>query len=746
MFRLTMTTITFPSFVGRFTPPPWAVRPPSLEAVRIAMIVLLLLLLLIVLPIVAFLESLPDITRPDAWIPSQSVVLRDRTGAELYRLSDGQDRTVLAAEQMPEKIRRAFIAIEDERFYDRGCIDVRAIGRALLANVHSLKSQGGSTITQQLVRAAFLSPEKTFGRKIREIVLACQTEHAMSKAEVLMQYLNWIPFGKDIYGISQASRRFFGVEPAKLTMAQAAVLASLPQRPTYFSPYGPHRASQATPQLISRIQNGDVQTEADIRDEEVNIGLLPQVLTMSGRTLLLGSRATQVLTKMEEQGVITRAERQEAEADLLSLHVRPAGVALRAPYFSLAIADELGQIIPGADEELPQRGVDVVTTIDLSLQAEAERIIAAAMPDIRKKYAAQNVAALVVDAKTREVLVYVGNADYFGSGQTLKIDMAVQPRQPGSSFKPLVYASAFSKGLKPTDILLDAPLTINGDHPQNYEGSFQGPLQAMQALARSRNIPAIRAYQRTTEDDILQLAAKLGAANPLRQKQAWHAAGNRQEYGWPVALGAAEVPLTQMVQAYTALANGGLAAPLKTLKKVTDADGHMLLPSSDPGVQVLDPQVATTLTAILSEPGLRPAGWWRDQTTLKDMDAAVKTGTSNICLQRDKTKHCLRRLPGDTWALGYSPDYVVGVWVGNADRSALTAKADGLNVAIPLWKALLTAAEHHAGRTNVRFAGPNAPWYRQFPAAPQPAFPFQPVAEVASRSEMVRRTMRLYSR
>lgn len=740
MFRLTMATLTFPSLVGRFTPPRWTVRPPSLEAVRIGMIVILLFLLLVAMPVTAFYQSLPDISDPAAWVPSQSVVLRDRTGAELYRLSDGQDRTVLGAAEMPDRIRRAFIAIEDERFYERGCVDVRAIGRALLANVRSLKSQGGSTITQQLVRTAFLSPEKRLSRKAKELVLACQTETLMTKDEVLTQYLNWIPFGKDIYGIQQASRRFFGVEAGKLTLAQAAVLASLPQRPTYFSPYGAHRVTEPTPVLLDRIRLGDVQTDAEITEDDVTIGLLPQVLTMSGRTFFLGGRSTQVLAKMEEQGVVTPEDRREAEAELLGLTFRPAGIALKAPYFTLAVANDVSDLIPGADEELPQRGMDVTTTIDLTLQAEAERIIDDAMPGIRKQYGAQNVAAMVVDVKTREVLAYVGNADYFGSGQTLKIDMAVQPRQPGSSFKPIVYAAAFSKGLKPTDVLPDTPMTINGDRPQNYEGGFQGRLQAMQALARSRNIPAIRAYQRTTEDDILQLAAKLGAVNPLRQKQAWHAAGNMQDYGWPVALGAAEVSLTEMVQAYATLANGGKAMPLRTLKKVTDTDGRMLLPASRPEEQVLDPAVAHQITAILSEPGLRPAGWWRTQTTLKDIDAAVKTGTSNICLERDKKKQCKKRLPGDTWALGYSADYVVGVWVGNADRTPLTAKADGLNAAIPLWKGLLQAAEKHAGKAEVRFAGAQAPWYKQFPP-PKPQ-PQEPV-EVATRAETIRRTWRL---
>ncbi len=683
-----------------------------------------------------FLQSLPDVGDPAAWLPPQSIVLRDRNGLELYRLSRGQDRTVLAAEEMPALLRGAFVAIEDERFFRRGCVDVRALGRALLANLRRLKSQGGSTITQQLVRTAFLTPEKRWSRKLKEIMLACRTERAMEKEEILTLYLNWIPFGKDIYGVRQASQRFFGVEPQRLSVAQAAVLASLPQRPSYFSPYGAHRVTEPVPSLLDRIRVGDIRTEADITEEDVTIGLLPQLLTMSGTTLLLGGRSSQVLVKMEERGVIDRAERQAAEAELLGLRFASAGTALRAPYFSLAAVDRLPEIIPG---DLPRRGLDVVTTVDLPLQTEVERLVSARAEDTFRRFHARDVAVVVADVRTREIVSYVGNWDYFGSGDTLRIDMATEPRQPGSSFKPIVYAAAFSRGLRPTDLLPDTPISINGDRPQNYEGGFQGPLLALQALPRSRNIPAIRAYQRTSEQEILDLAARMGAVSPLRQKQSWQYSGRPADYGWPIALGAAEVSLLEMVRAYAALASGGVSAPLRTLRKVTDPDGRILLPSAPAAERVLDQGIADTLTAILSEPGLRPAGYWRNQMNVPGLDAAVKTGTSNLCLKRDRWGRCTQRLPGDTWAIGYSPEYVVGVWVGNADRTPLTAKADGLNAAIPLWRDVLLAAHKRAGKTESRFTDARAPWLKQHPL-PAPRPEERPYLELAgARRAVVRR-------
>ena len=669
-----------------------------------------------------FLLQLPDIRNEAAWNPPRSIAVTDRSGKDMYFAYAGEDRIWVDDERIPDIVKHAFIATEDRRFWTRGCIDHRALGRAVLANMTSYKSQGASTITQQLVRTALLTRTKTLSRKAEEMVLACKLEKIMSKEDILEHYLNWISFGGVTAGVQQASRQFFNKDVSELTLAQAAVLASLPQRPTYFSPYGPNIQTRLTPRGAALLGSGTSLENFEASQENVTLGLIGTTVSLPGRSseLLIGGRAHQVLSHMLAQGYIDAATKAKADQDLLRIRFRPNVRALTAPHYVLGVLRSLEQTLP---ETAYRSQLSVETTIDPDLQQTAERLAREHGAKIMEQYNAHNVALILADLHTREILAYVGNADFFGSASGARIDMAVAPRQPGSSFKPIVYATTMQeKQWKPYTIVADSPLVIGGARPRNYAGNFEGNMTVMNALNHSRNIPAIRAFNAVGEDPILHIAAALGAPTPLERRERLRKNGTPFDYNWPLSIGAAEVPLVEMVQAYATLGNSGVFKPLTGLRAVHDASGTSYLPKASSGSQAIAAHIADTLTAMLSEKKSRPAGWWQSMTDVPGMDEAVKTGTSNVCLERTKTR-CVKMLPRDVWALGYTPAFIVGVWVGNVDGSPMTAKADGLNVAVPLWKEMLLAAHAHPLGKNVplAFSGTRAPYYTQFPIV-NPAF------------------------
>jgi len=669
---------------------------------------------------IAFFASLPDISDPKVWNPPHSIAVQDRNGKDMYVAYGEEERVWVGMDEVPDHVKNAFIAIEDQRFWERGCIDARALSRAVLANVSSYKSQGASTITQQLVRTALLTREKKFSRKAKEMVLACQLERTMQKEEILQYYLNWIPFGGGIAGVQKASRHFFGKDVKDLSLAQAAVLASLPQRPSYFSPYGPNRYTHITDAGKALAASG---ATVGVRafEKEIVVGLTGTSALLRGHSgaIVLGGRAHQVLAAMRDQGYITEKEKKHGDDKLLSLRFRPNTRNLDAPHYVLGMLDKLEGTLP---EEALDKQLVVKTTIDLELQHTAERLVDTHVQRIAKKYGAKNVAMVLADTETHEILAYVGNANYFGGGSGSMIDMAVMPRQPGSSFKPIVYATTMEyAGWQPYTMVDDTPLEIGGIRPRNYAGDFQGPLTLMNALNRSRNIPAIRAFTKVGEDRILELAAEIGAPTPYSRRASLRGEGKSFDYSWPLAIGAAEVPLIEMVQAYTTFANGGSFEKLTAMHSVTDLQGNSYLPAASSGSQVIPASVADAITSMLSEARSRPAGFWRDITNIPNVDEAVKTGTSNVCLKRDATGGCTNMLPRDVWAIGYTPKFIVGVWMGNVDGAPLTANADGLNAAVPLWKDMLVAA--HASifgkGAAVAFSGTRAPYYTQHPGALQ---------------------------
>ncbi|MFH0851826.1 MAG: transglycosylase domain-containing protein [Candidatus Peregrinibacteria bacterium] len=637
----------------------------------------------------------------------QSVILTDTNGTELRRVYLEQDRLELADDAFSPFLRQAVIAIEDERFFDRGCIDFKAIARAVVANFMQSESQGASTITQQLTGNLLLDrSDKSIARKTVESLLACRLEHVATREEILGLYLNHMAFGGTLYGAEEASRTYFGVSARALTLGQSAVLAAMLQRPTYFSPYGIHLHTSVSREVARAIREGTMQQAAEFPPDTVAIGLLgTHFLTATGSVYVRG-RTDLVLQAMLHNGFIDDTEFAGAQEELKTMQFERHTTVIAMPYFALEVQRQLREGIVRTDYPCDTKagGCIVRTTLDPAFQSLAERIVLEHAEEIRTQYHAGNMALVAADRATGHILAYVGNVRYSDNEPGSMIDMARVPRQPGSSFKPFVYATAFAAGLTPTTFLLDAPLTLGGDHPRNYEGGYRSWTQISHALAASRNIPAIRALLYAGgEDPVLMTAARAGIVTPLTVRERERKTYPWFSFGYPLAIGAAEVPLLEMVQGYMTLANAGIERPLTAIESVRAVDGRLLSPPPDGGTQAIAPLSARWLTSILSDTSIRPTPAWNAALTVPGIQTAIKTGTSNRCAGVNSATGRCTLLPGDVWTLGYSPEFVLGIWAGNADYSPLTPDSDGMNVVAPLWKEFIAGAHLLRPRGQTRF-------------------------------------------
>ncbi|MFA6509756.1 MAG: penicillin-binding protein [Candidatus Peribacteraceae bacterium] len=645
--------------------------------------------------------TLPDVNDPTSLLAAQSTVITDRNGVELYRLYGEEDRTYVAGTAIADPLKKAVVAIEDERFFQHGCIEFRSIARAVFARlIGSSVTGGASTLTQQLARNSLISPERTVTRKLREMMLACELERVYDKDKLLELYLNWIPYGQNAYGVEQAAHRYFGVSAKDLSLAQSAVLAAIPQRPSYFNPYGSHVRTQVTPEAMDRIVTGRATEADDLADRDIRIGLLGNMVGTGSTVFYVGGRTDQVLKNLQNQEFITEEQRIRALDELKTMAFKPSREDIRAPHFVLWVKDQVESLLEENAEKglLEQGGLTIRTTLDWKLQQAAEAAVAAKQEDIERVYGARNIALVAMDPHTREVLAYVGNVDFKDEGEA-KVDMVLAARQPGSSFKPFVYATAFLKGYAPATVLYDVPTKFGTDEPQNFDGTFWGLMNARQALGASRNIPAIKAFFLAGgEDAVLNLTEDMGVPSPKARKREI----NRKrafDYGWPLAIGAAETPLIEMVNGYSTIADAGQARNIVSISKITDKRGALIplpLPSTeDPARQVLDPRVAYQVTSVLSDVSVRPNEFWKSVLSVPGFQAAAKTGTSNKCLDRASEAQgntCRVRKPDNVWTIGYTPNLAAGVWVGNANSEALADRADGLNVAAPIWKDFMVRA------------------------------------------------------
>lgn len=658
---------------------------------------------------IAFLWlTLPSIDDPKNLLASESTVIFDRNGVELYRLHGEEDRTFIDDAVIPQSMKFAIVAIEDQRYYDRGCLDLRALARAV---VLLGQAGGGSTITRQLARNALnLQQDNRFHRKVKEVVLACQLESKFSKEELLALYLNWIPFGQNAYGVEQASQRYFSHSASGLTLAESSVLASLPQRPTYFSPFGRHVYTEVSESVYQRILDGKITKASQIDGEDITIGLLGAQIGTGSTLVYVGGRTDQVLKNMQDQELITETDRLVALEELSTMQFQSAREDIRAPHFVLWIRDQVEELLAADDGLLEQGGLQVDTTLDWELQQIAEDVVEFHKDDVLNRYGAHNIALLSADVKNGEILAYIGNTDYNDTEHGGKIDMVHAPRQPGSSFKPFVYTAAFLKGYSPATPIYDVPTKLGDDEPQNFDNKFTGLTTIRYALGASRNIPAAKAFfMAGGEDAILALVNNLGVPSPHQRRQ--ELSEQRPEgfdYGWPLALGAAETPLYEMVQGYSTLANAGVRKPLVSIRRIIDKHGNILYQADPEEEDVLDPRVAYLITSVLSDEAARPEEYWRSQLTVPGYQTAAKTGTSNKCLERnERTGDCELLKPDNAWLMGYTPNIVTGVWAGNADSSALFDRGGGLNTASPVWRDYMVRAQRDWSAKTTEFVVPD---------------------------------------
>lgn len=602
-------------------------------------LLLTLLLLLVGLGAVGLYRrgvvDLPDVAQLYQRTTAPSTKIYDRRGVLLYEVNDpyGGLHTPLREEDIPLLCRRATIATEDASFYRNPGVDVRAIVRALWINLQGGEVlSGGSTITQQLARNLLLTPEErtelSLMRKIREAILAWRIARHYSKDEILTLYLNETYYGGLAFGIEAASRAYFGKHAAELDLAECALLAGLPQSPARYNPLEIPSAAK--------------------------------------------ERQRVVLELMAKQGYITQEQARLAEVEKLSFASVP--YAISAPHFVMYVRGELERQY--GLEAIYKRGLQVYTTLDLRMQQAAERIVRYRLGQLARRANGEpprnvrNAALVALDPHTGEVLVMLGSPDYFDAYIDGAVNATVAIRQPGSSIKPITYAAAFDPGipdpLTPGSMMVDvrtAFATREGDPyvPQNYDREFHGPVLLRQALASSYNLVAVKVLDHIGLEQMLALARALGITT----------FDHSDQWGLALTLGGGEVRLLELTAAYAAFSNGGLRVEPITILHVEDAGGRTLYQHApQPARRVLDERVAYLITDILSDNFARMSAFGEGSPLRLTRPAAVKTGTSTDWR--------------DNWTIGYTPQLVAGVWVGNADNEPMR-HVSGIAGAAPIW-------------------------------------------------------------
>lgn len=548
----------------------------------------------------------------------------DRNGKLLYRFYEGKNRTPVKLSDLPPYLVQASISMEDKNFYNHFGVDVAGIIRAAVVFLQEKEIQGGSTITQQLIKNTLLTPERTVERKTKEIILAFWTERIFTKNEILEMYFNEVPFGGTAWGIAAASQTYFNKNVSDLTLAESAYLAGLPASPTTYSPYG------ASPELAK-------------------------------------NRQRLVLNRMVEEGYITHLQAEQASAQILDIK-QPVN-EIHAPHFVMYIRNQLSEKY--GERFVSQGGLKVYTTLDLDLQNKAQEIVASEVDKIRNLLVS-NGAAMITDAKNGQILAMVGSKNYWDEGSG-KFNVANALRQPGSSIKPVTYAAAFKQGYSPGNIILDTPITYKNFwetySPVNYDGRFHGAVTIRNALGSSYNIPAVKMLNAIGIPEMLKTAKDLGI-NSL---------GDSSRYGLSVTLGGGEVTLVDMMSVYGTFSQNGKKYQIKGVSKITDTKGNIIEDNTnDPGQIVIQPAVAYMITDILSDNKARAQAFGTNSLlNIPGHKVAVKTGTTDS--------------KRDNWTIGYSPEYVVGVWVGNNDNTPMhPSLTSGVTGAAPIWNKIMT--------------------------------------------------------
>ncbi|PIR66700.1 MAG: hypothetical protein COU51_02585 [Parcubacteria group bacterium CG10_big_fil_rev_8_21_14_0_10_36_14] len=559
----------------------------------------------------------------------QTTKIYDRTGEKLlYEFHGDQSRVILELDEISSYVKFATLVAEDRNFYEHHGFDFKGFIRSVLKNILTGSRVGGSTITQQFVKNAVLTPEKTYTRKIKELLIAYQLENEFSKDEILKMYLNEIPYGSVVYGIESASNRYFAKSAKDLSIAEAAMLASIPKATTYYNPFGSHRDD-------------------------------------------LEARYKYVIDSMAGEGYITKEEAETAKKEDVFSNLQEKASSILAPHFVFYVKEYLSEIL--GEQMVEQGGLRVTTSLDLDMQEFAEEAITD-KKDLINSFNATNASLVALDPKTGEVLAMVGSLDYYDKEIDGNVNVSLRSRQPGSSFKPIVYATAFSMGYTPNTILFDVETTHptiieeDGYTPKNYDLKEHGPVSARKALAGSLNIPAVKMLYLAGVEKVLNLADSLG----------YTTLKDRSRFGLSLVLGGGEVKLLEHVSAFSAFANDGERADITPVLKVLDSKGKTIYEEKIKIKKVLNEEIARQISDVLSDNAAREYVFGANNYLNVGFPAAVKTGTTNDYK--------------DAWTLGYTPDLAVGVWVGNNNNNEMKRGAAGGVVAAPIWNQFIKQA------------------------------------------------------
>jgi 1A family penicillin-binding protein len=579
-----------------------------------------------------FSRSLPP---PDQLVKretQESSKIYDRTGKiVLYEIHGDVKRNHIRLSELPKYVSGAAIAIEDKNFYQHKGVNYGSVLKAIFEKVtQGGRLRGASTITQQLVKNAILTSERTFSRKAKEWILSLQIERKYSKDEILELYLNEIPYGSVVYGIETASQTFFGKNAKDLDVAEAATLAALPKAPTYYSPHGAHQDELIARQHI-------------------------------------------ILDLMAEQGYITKDEADLYKQEKVKFRLKRDSIL--APHFVKYVQEVLAAEF--GEKFLEEGGLSIKTTIDLSKQKIAEEAIQKQAPVNKDQWNAGNAALVAVDPRTGQILAMVGSVDFFDQENDGQVNVTIRDRQPGSSFKPIVYTAAFLKGYTPDTILYDVETNFKDvcigtpDYaPKNYTGQEYGPVTMRKALAGSLNISAVKTLYLTGVENVVDFATKMGYSTLASQK-------NRLCLS--LVLGGAEVKLLDHVGAFTVLASEGIRHAVTGILSVTDKTGRELFEYEDEKEQIFEKGIARMTTSIMSDNDARSYVFGtNNHLVLSDRPVAAKTGTTNDYK--------------DAWTVGFTPSLVAGVWVGNNDSTEMKKGADGSKIAAPIWREFMEKA------------------------------------------------------
>lgn len=593
----------------------------------------LLLIIIVMLSLTSFyffiLKDLPLPTKLSSSATPQSSQIFDRNGKLLYNIYDKKNQTFIPLSKVPKYMQQATISIEDRNFYEHGAIDIKGITRAFVSITLRQQVQGGSTLTQQLVKNSLLTQERTVPRKIKEIILAFATEFIYSKNQILEMYLNQSPYGGIAYGIETASEKYFNKKASELSLAESALLAGLPQSPTRFSPFGSH------PELAKQ-------------------------------------RQLEVLKAMEEEGYITKAQREKAEKE--KLDYQRISDSIEAPHFVLYVKDLL--IEKYGQKTVEEGGLKVITSLDTTIQTFAQDAIATEVGKL-KPYRVSNGAALITNPATGEILAMVGSKDYFDPEIDGNVNITTSSRQPGSSIKPINYAVGLINQYTAATTFIDQPICFPNQGgknycPQNYDRKWHGLTQMRFALGNSFNIPAVKMLKLNGVKAMIATASAMGITTFT----------NPDNYGLSLTLGGGEVKMIDMATAFGVFANGGYKISLHPVLKITDKTGKVLeqyKPPKSPifGKRILSDGVAFIISDILSDNGARIAAFGNNsQLRIPGQVVSVKTGTTNDYR--------------DNWTIGYTPSFLVAAWVGNNDNTPMSNIASGVTGAAPIWNDIMT--------------------------------------------------------